>query len=378
MKQLIIKIAILIIVPLSLFSHEIEEKLFAVHATNFLIKDGVIKAFNSDTINLPEKFPELKELPDPIPDFRSTVHFSLGALSPAVNSGEYDWEDCKYAVIAPISELMPQVVNLNMYDTFVLGNFEFTEKTTLLLPLECMDDEAFKNTTYELAFYDSSSTTIREAIDDVIKSKEGWKIDLYQSDDGMLADAYLNGEEVNNRNFFQPLLKERPYISVGCRFWDCTCDEMEEDFGAYLFGSAEDDLQSLVEGFLPIDFDEEGHEEIDDDFDEIVDDEKNIQEFIEILEWLKQMFAEEFNALSEYVDSLPIDNKHKQVFENKIPQYVRWMNIFNADVEAMIKYRKTLENAPLDIWKQVLECNSLEELNTLIDRIHPDLPKVYG
>lgn len=197
------------IVSIPLTSHpysteELGEKLFAVHATDVFPADGVAKAgFELD-----------ENAPKEIPNFRCTIHFALGELVRPLGDDWMSWEDKKYAVVTPLKQLYPQLVNLNCYDTFILGDYVLDEEAVLIAPKGTKVD-GISVTIFE---YDSDST-LREAVDTLIASKGGWKVTMLSEDlEDKYPPAIWNGVNINTPDSFQPILEELPHLSLGLRF----------------------------------------------------------------------------------------------------------------------------------------------------------------
>lgn len=323
-------------------------RLFAVHASKTIIKNKRIEPTFIEKEEILKEFPQL--IPELIPDFRTTIHFSLGELMRPLDD-EDDIEKSLCAVVIPLTDLMPQVVNLNCYDTFIMGSCIFTPRTTLVLPKECQNDPTFNTNAYSVFFYDQSKKTLRQAVDELIAEKGGWSIRMLDNvDEDKLNEAYLNDENINTKEFFAPLLADHHYISVGCRSVPCDGD-------AYILGSCEDNLCFLAGVYLPI--------SLGDD-----------KEFVtkDVIE-ARKMVAQEFELLIKYVNNLPFRTGRKKVFEQKKQAYSDWMNILDADLRARKSHRKTLMKAPMDVWVSINENKgSLKALNQLIDKIRAKLP----
>lgn len=84
--------------------------LFAVHATDHFPKDGILHA----------GYGVHEEIPEWVPNVRCTLHFSLGELVRPVGTGEEQWmtwENKLFAIVVPLENLFPQLINLNCYVT---------------------------------------------------------------------------------------------------------------------------------------------------------------------------------------------------------------------------------------------------------------------
>ncbi|MCB1113023.1 MAG: hypothetical protein H7A37_06265 [Chlamydiales bacterium] len=212
----------------------LEKKIFAVHATNTFPATRKLHAgFDtsaSKTSHIAAFFSST----------RPTLHFSLGELVRPV--GDYlSWEDCTYAIITPLGDLLPQMVNINCYDSFILGDFDFTSSTIIVAPVGTKPDNLV-----QMFWYDPQSTTLREAIDNAIDQMDGWHIRMVHSEDeSVLNEALCNGENINTKDFFSSLLQAYPYLSVGLRF-----DEL--DGNHYLLSAIEAETLILANYFFQI------------------------------------------------------------------------------------------------------------------------------
>ncbi len=180
---------------------DIKDELFAVHATNDLPDDGELRAGYGK--NTEEKWQEI----------RTTVHFSLGELVRPIGNW-MSWEEKKYAIVAPLKTLLPQLININCYDSFILGDLTLTEEMFLVAP----EGEEIVGPC-RVWYYDRRSCSLRDAIDQLIASEGGFKISMSdQNIDEGYFPAYVNGSDVNTYEFFSPLLAELPHLSLGVRW----------------------------------------------------------------------------------------------------------------------------------------------------------------
>ncbi|MBL7544053.1 MAG: hypothetical protein JNL11_09560 [Bdellovibrionaceae bacterium] len=185
------KAAIIKVLPAAL----VREKLYAVHATNFLPKDGVIVA---DGRGLE------------IPVLRSEIHFSLGGLVPAHISG--NWESRKFAVVTPLSGLEPQLANLMVFDTIIYGDFKIPKGSTLVIP----DGIPIKPLPNDITvYYYSAGTTLRTAIENVIKSKSGWVLKTKYGDGRKDDEAIIEefGININSPVTLKEIFDQRPNVT---------------------------------------------------------------------------------------------------------------------------------------------------------------------
>lgn len=236
MFKLLILIGVFSQLPVA--GDHIQEKLIAVHATDQLPEEGVLRAGLGDPITMDEKWRETLE-----PLYRSvrpTLHFSLGELVRPI-PGKESWEEKKFAILTPLKDLLPQAVNLNCYDTFILGDFHLTDRSLLLVPL----GTEVKSSCYQICIYDPETSSLRAAVARHIEQMGGWNIEMMEGDvEHILAEAKLQQKNINTKSFFAPLLKGRPHVSVGLRF-----DPHEGKH--YLLAEIEKGLREVVHHFFP-------------------------------------------------------------------------------------------------------------------------------
>ncbi len=196
---------ILLLFPCFLWANEnLGEHLFAVHATNVLPEDGVLHA----------GYGKPEDIPEGIPDIRCTVHFSIGELVRPVGKDWMNWEEHLYAIVTPLKSLYPQLVNLNCYDSFILGDLDLTQEMFVVVPKGTMLDGPFS--IYE---YDSRSS-LREAVDALIGSLGGWKVTMLgYKDESKYRKATVDGRNINTHKFFTPFLEKLPHLSLGLRWY---------------------------------------------------------------------------------------------------------------------------------------------------------------
>jgi len=301
------------------------EKIFAVHATSIYPREGVLQAGLGDKL---KGVPGYKKVPvDLYPDFRCTLHFALGEMVRPVE-GAGSWEGCAFAVVTPLSEILPQTINLNCYDTFILGNYELQESATLVVPLEERSRVPEKRS-YQVYFYDSG-TSLREAVDQVIEQKEGFHIRMLTTDrEDELVEAYLEEANVNTVEFFAPLREERPYLSVGCRF-----DPLEPVNGeAYRFGSLETAFYLVALSYLK----EEEAEGLT----------------LPLLKEIRENLVYERDLVRTMVSSYPFSTRVLDDFTRKDQHLQSWINIIDVDIQLRQFFGKTVMTAPEEKWEAI-------------------------
>jgi hypothetical protein len=323
---------------------ELCEKLFAVHATKKLPVEGIVYA------GFGERFTHEvgKEL---YLDVRWTVHFALGELVRPVGDNWMNWENSPYTVVAPLKSLMPQLININCYDTFVLGNFKMDPKTTLVLP----QDEACnlpQNRDYAIWTYDPKTTKIRDAIDALIRSKKGWAVTMSSEDiEDKLGEAHLGGVNINTPEFFDVVKKFYPHVGIGLRF-----DKL--DGKGYLFSSLEMSVMASAELMLLATFAEK----------------KNSEGSTEQMEQLKTEIQKNLGKIDAFAQTLPFSADLKKEYEARRIEVLNWLNILGLEIQLNAS-SKSLKGASVDIWRQVyLKRNNSTDLENLAKLIMDELP----
>jgi hypothetical protein len=149
-------------------SDVLSEKICAVHATNFfpkgmkIISGGIVEGISNETTS------------------RGRIHLALGTMVMPHGHGrdsvdyDNDWEDRKYAIIVSLKNLVKQLLNLNCYDTFILGDYSIPEGSIIILP-EGEEHISTIPQTIKVVTY-TSGTPIRAKIDKTITVNNYWNI----------------------------------------------------------------------------------------------------------------------------------------------------------------------------------------------------------
>ena len=175
---------------------EHDEKLFAVHTTDCLPIEGKQIAGASLSPEHAEKFNFLEKFPL----IRHTLHWCIGRCVPKVFVSEKEddivenpSETRKYAIVTNLKNLFPQLINIYIDDTFILGDYEISEKDTIIVPI----GTDFKNSCKaKIIYYDPSKTNIGVAVNTFIKSNSGYTVTdgpQQSSSDDYTNDFIFNG-----------------------------------------------------------------------------------------------------------------------------------------------------------------------------------------
>ena len=101
---------------------DLKERLAAVHVSNFLWPEAIIKPY----------FAQLGS-DKPTGGVSLSIHFSLGEMV-RPHSHIYNWDFRKFAVVTPLKSILRQTVSIDPYDTVVYGNWEIDLSSKVLVP----------------------------------------------------------------------------------------------------------------------------------------------------------------------------------------------------------------------------------------------------
>ncbi len=208
-------------------------KLFAVHSTSVLPQHGkMIPGFST--------FIPTKEDPMQVPNFRCTLHWCLGGMVPpeffsylgGVDSESLDSEsidskareDAKsrpYAIVTPLKNLIPQLANIFMSDTFIIGPYQLSSEDFILIP-HGVNDPGLVASGVRIKYYDPKHISLSDAVQELITAQGGWCIQQYPpktiEDRWLFHTATLVDaptENINTLLFFKEFLTKYPDVSFG-------------------------------------------------------------------------------------------------------------------------------------------------------------------
>lgn len=334
--KLFFNLIIQFLIPTVIFAANVD-KFYAVHATTIFPADGIIHAGFK---NIPFKEPLARSL---YPDIRDTIHFAIGEVVRPINVGEviYAWDNDPYAILIPLEELLPQLINLNCYDTFTLGTVNVDrEKNVLVIPEDAISKVPLQHK-YEIWTYDSRVTKIREAVDYVLSNKDAWIVRMKENhDEDTLAPAFVeNGEidiDINNPDFFADIGTSHPHISIAGLRW------REFSGEGYLFGVLEQKTMPYVKYLL------NGSFEMSYKATEIDYTPEDLERAIAEIQAIAAL-VDHFVASAPYLPAIKLEYADKRF------ELDTWINILAVEIELNRTMQKTLKNAPQEIWKLVDE-----------------------
>ena len=267
------------------------DKLIAVHATNFLPKEGIVTA-GASNISGP-----VATIDNEPASFRPTTHWALGGV---VQEHRHSWEDKPYAVLIPFHGLKHQTVNITPADTYTLGDVRLPAGATVLIP---------KGQTHQLpkhinvVEYDPKNITLRAAVDAQIEKLNGWKLTLPKNKPGHDGVVKIEGKTVDFSQLIDELIDSNPHLSEG--------SHVQSVRGyAYRFGVIEQSLAQLANQFKPHSF--------------IVDTATE--------EFLRQFIEHNLRVLDSEIAKFNFPKESLERYEEKKAKLRGWLNLIDADL----------------------------------------------
>src|SRR5262249_37800927 len=114
--------------------------------------------------------------------FRPTTHFALGELIKPQCDGAISRENKKFAVITPLKDLVPQLLSLNVYDTYILGDLKLTKDSIVLVPKAETKQYQISHPNLNIVSYDSNRGALRQTVKKLIKDRDGYTIESIEND----------------------------------------------------------------------------------------------------------------------------------------------------------------------------------------------------
>ncbi|MFA5829551.1 MAG: hypothetical protein WC843_03585 [Candidatus Gracilibacteria bacterium] len=312
----------------------LESKIFAVHATSILPKNGTLKAAANDITS------EKKWEGGEPPSFRPTIHFSLGEL--VQEHDDCSWDEQPYAVVSPLKNLEKQLINVFPHDTFVLGDLQLQEGMILLVP-KGTDTSKLPNG-FEIREYEPE-VGLRKSVDSVIEEKKGWHIQMKPEGVAIGSVAYIEDVEINSSKFFQSLFEKYPHISFG--------DHIHSERGdAFRFGVIEQVLGNVMKNYS---------------------DYWSRYSTVEV-SLHRSLIVHNLQRLEQTINNLPISKEALSVFDEKKESLLGWLNIIDCDLETRQRLGKTFTGAPEVIQKMArARRNDPVKLRELVDERYLEL-----
>jgi len=309
-------------------AEELGQKLFAVHVSFTLPENGVLEASYR---GYPRKYP--KPMQKILRDSRFTVHFCIGEMTRGFP--RLGLQAAPFAIVSPLKELYPQLLNLNAYDTFVLGDFHLTKEVSVIVPDSFSLDKVPQGV--QAYVYNPQTLSLRKAVEKVINLQKGWQVRMNSKDREERLDPALIGEtNINTKSFYESIVKKLPHVAVGLR-WDPL------DGNAYLFGSMDDSAFDIAKQFSakPKGTNKVKLETYD-------------------LKTEKLSLEYELNRIrAKFCNPSCVTEQNKKVIDRKIENIMKYIKLLNAEIETRKKHGKTLFGADKKLKEKAL--NSLDK-----------------
>ena len=107
--------------------------------------------------------------------FRNTIHFCLNSPVGGGFAFASDWESMKYAVFCPLNEIKPQVKGSVPQDTFIEGDYNFTNNTVILCPASEKEIMKKQNPMTTTILYDDKQASAHTFMPFVVSNILGYK-----------------------------------------------------------------------------------------------------------------------------------------------------------------------------------------------------------
>lgn len=292
-----------------------ERRIFAVHATRFVPVGGIVRAGAAEVLSSGEK-----SIDSEPPSFRPTLHFALGEL--VRDHDGVSWEQCPYAVVLPLGSLKSQLLNLNTYDTFILGDLRLSKEAILIMP-KSQSHQAPPGVGVE--FYDEKVETLRIAVDRVIAKFGGWHIQMEEKTPTLDSVGMIGDYNLNSAVFFEPFLRDNPRVAFG--------SHTESQTGtAFRFGVIEQALNRMAKGY---------------GFGMRM----NTNEMI----FIRNYAAHHLGRLEKEIVGGGFPDAGLMTFRAKRDNVLGWLNFFDADLQLRLKFGVTLQRADPHLIVQAME-----------------------
>lgn len=186
----------------------------------------------------------ISEIPNP----RMSLHFCLGSTADKEffsDSGKNAVENeaknpRKYAVVTRLENLMPQLANIYMSDTYILGEYFLGKNDMLIIPYgNDITSTELAQTGVQIIHYAPNTSTLSEVVERVITDMNGWHTKFYDDWDRATIDG-IQESNVNTKDFFAPIFSKYPSVTFGTHQYLLSRLEMINQTIAYfLVGEAD-------------------------------------------------------------------------------------------------------------------------------------------
>ena len=185
---------------------ELQKSLWAVHVSDYLWPDAIIKPF-SKQLSTQERSQGIS----------LTVHFTLGEMVRPHNR-IHTWKFRRIAILTPLSEIWNQLVSIYSYDTFIHGQWKISPKAILIVPENLTVPSLYSEQGIKIISYNSDKISLRKLIKNQIKEHKGIYLRMVRNLLFPGSPAYLFDDKkinINNIEFFESLFQINKDLSFG-------------------------------------------------------------------------------------------------------------------------------------------------------------------
>lgn len=272
------------------------KKLYAVHITNFLPKDGFLRTVTKNRAR-----------------FATTLHFSLGG--PVISHFNGNWDNKKYAILVPLKTLEPQLVNIFAQDTFIVGDLKLPKEAILLVPT---GEQPPVNFPGKITTYDPQSGII-ESVKGLLQTKETIEI---KSTGAFIGDtSYINGKEIEEKFLFKDYISKSKNVT----------NEMHY---SSIFGVLDVGMYELMKDWFY---------------------KKNISiESLSRLKYRRLVLTEHLAQVKKQVHEMNLPKESYISFLNAVNEFEEFINILDAEIWVQQKYNKSFFALGSDLQNEIL------------------------
>ncbi len=237
---------------------------------------------------------------------------------------DHSHEASPFAILIPLGKLKPQLININTYDTFIVGDLKLPKGSIVLVPV----GQRVPSLPSGVEIISYGHLKLRDAVWNTIKEKGGWPIALTFGDPGEIGSlASINKgesgtvrredilENINTQEFFRPLLDSAPHVSFGHHV-------KSEKGEAFRFGVIEDAIDLLIKtysgGFPALS--------------------------TVLVKFLVDIIEYNLAHLEQYQKKAKLNLIAYKTFERKKTRLLEWLEVPRKDLEVRRKYGKTLSS----------------------------------
>lgn len=260
------------------------EKLYAVHMTDYLPKNGVLKAVTKDRAR-----------------FSATLHFSLG--EPVLDHASNIWSNKKFAILLPLKELRPQLANIFAQDSFIVGDLVLNKNSILLIPVGQLKPSDFPGS---IVYYQNEIGLVESVKLELEKMKS---IILRSTGPHLSNKIFYNNIEIDQKKLFKDFISDKTSMEL---------------HSTTVFGELDVALIQFFANWFYRD--------------------KPTSFSLQELKLKKIGFEELIYSMNTKVLKMNLPQKAKESYDDALKDVQEFMNIIDLEIYAQEKFNKTVLN----------------------------------